>query len=255
MILKQAENVDRSACSFDEVKCRLYNARRGGLRYYDCPVCKNKGFVMRPADGGTVMHECECMRERRIRKHIEACGCAGLLETHTLERFKAKEPWQAELRRAAEDYIAHGDGEWFFAGGQIGCGKTHICTAILGALLAAGEEAQVMFWRADSARLKANVNEPSYGEEMERLKTVPVLYIDDFFKSRSGDKPSGGDINLAFELLDARYVRSRRTIISSEKTMAQLLDIDPAIGSRIYERAKRYALNITPDDRKNWRLR
>ena len=44
------------------------------------------------------------------------------------------------------------------------------------------------------------------------------------------------------------------TIISSEKTLREILDIDEAVGSRIYEMAQGYILNISADPAKNYRM-
>lgn len=72
---------------------------------------------------------------------------------------------------------------------------------------------------------------------MEPLKKVKVLYIDDFFKG----SVTSGDINLAFELLNSRYISPDKiTIISSELTIEQILKYDAAIGGRIAERAGEY---------------
>lgn len=63
---------------------------------------------------------------------------------------------------------------------------------------------------------------------MHELKMVYVFYIDDFIKETVTD----ADINIAFELLNARYNdHEKLTIISTEKS------IDEALGSRIYERS------------------
>ena len=63
---------------------------------------------------------------------------------------------------------------------------------------------------------------------------------------------SDGDLNVAFELLNARYNARKRTIISGERTIGAIMDIDEAIGSRIYERSKNgYCFETSPE---NWRL-
>ena len=95
---------------------------------------------------------------------------------------------------------------------------------------------------------------------MEPLKTVAVLYIDDFFKpsrDESGQKrpPTAGDINIAFDILNYRYVNNLPTIISTERTIDELLDIDEAIGSRIYQRTKGYCFSFRENRSRNYRLK
>jgi DNA replication protein DnaC len=91
---------------------------------------------------------------------------------------------------------------------------------------------------------------------MQEYKNVKVLYIDDFYKTDSENKPTQADKNIAFELLNFRYNNPDSiTIISSELQIRDLLAIDEAVGSRIYERSKDYQINIAPDINKNYRLR
>lgn len=75
--------------------------------------------------------------------------------------------------------------------------------------------------------------------------------VDDFLKGNVTE----ADRNIAFEILNARYIKPEcATIISSERTIGQILDWDEAIGSRIAERAKGFTMSVTGSG-KNWRLR
>ena len=67
-------------------------------------------------------------------------------------------------------------------------------------------------------------------------------------------RPTAADVNAAFEILNYRYNNQKKlTIISSECTIDDILDIDEAVGGRIFERAK--AFSLKPDKRRNYRLR
>ena len=233
-----------------EMKAQTLNDLSGNLDMIDCSICKNKGYVAYVEDGDLHTRECECMAKRRSMKRIQKSGLTDMLEHYTFESYETPEAWQDKAKRKATDFVVNGVGHWFVVAGTPGTGKTHICTAIAGELMNAGKEVRYMLWRSDAPRLKACVNDrETYEREMRSLREVDVLYIDDFFKGTVSD----ADINLAFELLNNRY-NSRRliTIISSEKTVEQILDIDEAVGSRIYERSKGYCI-ITPN--RNWRLR
>ena len=106
-----------------------------------------------------------------------------------------------------------------------------------------------MVWRKEAPRLKASVNDRDvYDKIMDDFEKSDVLYIDDFWKGTVTD----ADINLAFELLNSRYNnRNKITIISSEHDIEEMVEIDEAIGSRIYERARNHTIK-TPKD--NFRL-
>lgn len=195
------------------------------------------------------------MAKRRSLKRIERSGLKGALVSYTFDAFETSEPWQVEMKRKAREFLADSAGKWFMAAGSVGSGKSHICTAICGELLNAGLEVRYMRWRDDGGRIKAAVNDnEEYSRLIEPLKTVRVLYIDDLFKTQAGKEVTAGDVNLAFELLDHRYADRRLiTVLSSEKTIGDILNIDEAVGSRIFERCRDYYVQL--DGQKNWRLR
>ena len=64
------------------------------------------------------------------------------------------------------------------------------------------------------------------------------------------------DINIAFEILNARYNNPNLiTILSSEKLLREIMGIDEAIGSRIFQRAGTYVLELNRNQKMNMRLR
>jgi len=113
-----------------------------------------------------------------------------------------------------------------------------------------------MLWRDEVVRLKSLImNKEEYFKAINPLKISKVLYIDDFFKTEKGKEPTTSEINIAFEILNYRYINNDLiTIISSEKSIDDLLYIDEATGSRIYERTKKYCTYVKQDRKKNYRL-
>ena len=77
-----------------------------------------------------------------------------------------------------------------------------------------------------------------------------MLYIDDLFKGDS-ETPSKQDIKLAFDLISSRYDSQLPTIISSERTIADIVKIDESIASRIVERCGRDRLLAIRKNRKS----
>jgi DNA replication protein DnaC len=207
------------------------------------------------------------MEIRRSLQNIERSGIKGLLDKCTLNNFQTLEPWQTRMKQKAQEFLTDHSGKWFYAGGQVGGGKTHICTAICGELLKQGKAVRYMLWRDEVTRLKAAVNDASeYGRLITPLKTAPVLYVDDFFKTsdeidpKTGEtrkkSPTPADVNVAFEILNYRYINSDLvTIISSERSIDDLISCDEATGSRIYQRTKDYCCYINPGENRNYRLR
>ena len=228
-----------------------FNDTSGILTGYDCPRCKNKGFIMHYGEAGYSMSECSCSKVRHSLKLIENSGLRALIERYTFDAYKTDTALREELKNKAKSFLADFFGKWFFMGGQPGSGKSHLCTAIVGSLLREGHAARYMMWRDDGTRLKSLVNDSGYDKEIRDLQNTEILYIDDFLKG----SVSPADINLAFQLLNFRYNNCLTTIISSELLLADINQIDEAIGSRIFERAGEYVLNISKDKAKNYRMR
>ena len=236
---------------------------------YDCPLCLNRGTVMgfRTDDSGVseFLTLCRCMEIRKSIWRLKRSGLEKSIREYKFRNFKAEEPWQKAMLDTVTSYLTSGakDGKWLYMGGQPGCGKTHLCTAVAGKLLYQMPLLYVV-WPQISKRLKAIVNEAEeYASEVGRLQTVDALYIDDLFKpvteeDRDGTVrkgyPTAADIKLAFEIINYRYVNHLPTILSSEWHIADLADIDEATGSRIAERSKGYCLDIRNDRARNRRL-
>lgn len=237
----------------EERSVASYNAEMGTLKYYDCPKCNNRGYIAIIENGTMVMQPCDC---KEIRKSLRLIAESGINEDYKLETFNATEKWQQNILECAYRFLVEPKG-WFFIGGQVGSGKTHICTGIVRKLIDAGNPARYMLWRDESTRLKASVNNPAeYAELIEPLKTIKVLYIDDFFKTNNQATPTPADVNLAFEILNARYNRKDLiTLISSEFHVDEIARVDEAVGSRICERSFDWQQNITRDKKRNYRMR
>lgn len=260
--------VDMTPQEREQKKVDGYNAEPGTLNEqdgYNCPICKNRGDIAvlneYPAGcWGWKAVECKCMSTRASIRMMQQSGLKNIIKDYTLDKYKADEPWQKTIKDAAETYVRDPKG-WFFIGGQSGAGKTHICTAICREFLYAGKRVQYMMWRDDIAKLKSLAMEGEQRHEMiERFKRAEVLYVDDLFKtgkdSKTGEKqqPSSADINAAFEIFNHRYNNPHLlTIISSESTADDILQIDEAVGGRIFEKA--VVLNLAPDMSRNYRLR
>lgn len=236
-------------------RAEQHNRMPGNLTGYDCPRCMNRGYFDEVLEeGGHIYHvfrECECMKTRRSLRAIRRSGLAPLLDRYTFEAWQEREPWQKRAKELALAYAENPEG-WFVMAGSVGAGKTHLCTALCGALLKRGMSVRYVLWRDLAVRAKAVVNDDeAYQAIVAPLKRVKVLYIDDLFKT--GDKkPTSGDMNLAFELLNRRYNSGLPTVISSELTVEDITALDTATGSRIYERSRKYYMPLR--GRRNWRL-
>lgn len=250
-----------------------YNRAVGRLNEedgYNCNVCKNKGYVAtvyRNEQFGyytTALVPCKCQRVRKALGRLARSGLKNTVKAYSFDRYEIPNEWQAKLKSRAMQFCKDQEHGWWFMGGQSGCGKTHLCTAITVHFIRDGRDTRYMPWRDSSAKIKAVANDgDAYAQLMHGLKTVPVLYIDDLFKGgrdRDGKPapPTEADIKIAFEIINYRYNNPDLvTIISSEKSIAQIGAIDEAIAGRIAERAKAggYCFNIKRDPARNWRMK
>lgn len=226
---------------------------------YNCPKCRNKGFryaVIETEHGYLTMttRECGCMDRR---KAYERSRSSGLPEGYTFESFRALEDWQTTMRDTASKYVNNREqrnGTWFYAGGAIGAGKTHIVTAMAREIVY-DRDVRFMSWLREAREMKSAISSGSdeyYSNTLYALTSAEVLFIDDFFKGTVTD----ADKKLAYDILNDRYTERMATLITSELTIDQLDRIDSSIASRIYERAGGYMINLNGmDGRKNMRFK
>lgn len=236
------------------------NASEGTLKGYECKKCKNRGFFAKyREDGSLYMEDCSCIRTRKCIREMEESGLKESIRTLTFDAYVCKHPWQTTLKEAAQSY-AYSKTGWLLMGGQSGCGKTHLCTAVCRQRLLDGDEVRYMPWREKIAELKALSLDSNHRTQlMDRYKQAQVLYIDDLYKcgkTKDGSAhPSFHDINLAFEIINYRYINKLRTLISTERTPEELVAIDEATGSRIIEMCEQHVYAIGKSQEKNYRLR
>lgn len=255
---------DPSAARFDpmamaKMRAENYNSTQGSLTGYDCKNCKNRGgFLMVQEDGSTVYRDCTCVKIRSCIRKLEASGLRTSVEGKHFDSYQATVPWQQTIKAAAEAYAKHPEG-WFLICGQSGSGKTHLCTAICYECLMAGIEVRYLPWRDEIPLLKSIMDAQIRDEKMRKWKLAQILYIDDLFKTGAGGdgpmRPSSADINIAFEILNYRYVNRMSTLISTEFSPQSLLQIDEALGGRILEQASGHTYFIKKDPTRNYRLR
>lgn len=254
-----------SGQSFDPValakmKAETINSSPGNLTGYDCPKCNNRGHIALPKeDGGISFQDCDCMRIRRCIWEMEKSGLKNIIREKTFEAYNATEPWQKQLKAGATAYADNPVG-WLLFCGQSGSGKTHLCTAVCRHRLLAGDEVRYMPWREKIGEIKAmSLDSERRADILHGFRTAQILYIDDLYKTgRAADgssNPTGADIGLAFEIINYRYINHLATIISTEKTTQELVEIDEATGSRMIEMAEGHIFSIARDTKRNYRLR
>ena len=241
------------------------NRQKGNLDKidgYNCELCLNRGEFAKVCEYDGIYEQrvviCSCMKIRKSIRTLKRSGLERVIDDFTLEKFKAEKPFQERMLNTAKSYLEKGEGKWLAFLGASGCGKTHLCSAVAIELIKQGKEVKYMLWKDESRKIK-NDNFDGDGTLIDYYKNVEVLYIDDLFKTGKSEgglqKPTAGDINLAFEIINSRVAQKKVTIVSSESSIDDLFDIDEAVAGRIKQMCGEYCLNISKGEGKNYRKR
>ncbi len=207
---------------------------------YECPKCKDTGFVYRADENGyEIACRCECYEIRRSWDMMQRSGISAEFRKKTFDNFITRNnPQLANAKAKAMKYveeferIEHDRYNSIMFCGQVGAGKTHLGTAICGELMNRGVAVIYMAYRNALTKLKQNIiDKEGYNKELNQYASARVLYIDDLLKGRLTET----DINIMYEIVNYRYMNNMPIIISTEKFPADLLSFDEAIGSRIWE--------------------
>lgn len=128
--------------------------------------------------------------------------------------------------------------------GQPGSGKTHLLTALANNLIIKKQISVLYFPFVEGFNdLKDDFD--LLEEKLTKMKRISVLFIDDLFKGRQ--YPTDFQIEQMFAVINYRYLNHKPIMISSEKTVDELCDIDEALGTRIYQMSKDYTVVIKGD--------
>ncbi|MBE6674294.1 MAG: hypothetical protein E7596_04210 [Ruminococcaceae bacterium] len=242
-----------------EMQIKSANSAMGNLHIKDgyfCHECNNKGIVFKARGEELVSAKCKCLEIRKSLRVLKESGIGQAIEKKTFDNFKVEEEWQGNMKELCLRFLNQSCNRAFFIGGQCGCGKTHLCTAMCGHYIREGKAVRYLVWPKEVKTLKALLNEREYDRHISAFINTEVLYIDDFFKQRQGSEPTSADVNIAFEILNARLCDPNKiTIISSELVFDTLLTYDEGTISRIAELAGIFLLNICKDRDKNYRLK
>ena len=238
---------------YEQYRVDLYNKTKGNLEGYDCPLCNNRGDFGKLNEDTLVMDSvpCRCMKIRNSLRAIEKSGLSGVKDKLTFDSFESSTDWHKYIKDKATAFVK--EDKWFYIGGQVGSGKTHICTAVTISLFKKGKDGLYMLWRDETAKLKEAMYSDGYDSKISKYKEAEVLYIDDFLKTSNKQPPSSADMNIAFEIINHRYISRLTTVISSEWILPEVIGFDEATGSRIKELTGEYLLTISKDSKKNYR--
>lgn len=243
---------------YAEIQVGWYNESQGNLNEkdeIDCPICRNKGFIQFVKNKDIWSKSCECMKRREQIARAKRSGLGEYLTTSSKD-YIAEEPWQKEIKGKLIEFCKEHDEDnvWFMIIGQVGSGKTLIGSVIANHLLKnKNREVQYTIWTDFISKLKMDMmgdNTNQVSEYLEQIKKVDVLFLDEVLK-----KYNETDLKYLIEIINYRYTNSLKTIITSEKLLDELLNIDEATFSRVIEKSEQFCIEIPRDRSKNYRLK
>lgn len=219
----------------------------------ECSNCNGTGWIVE----GDYARECGCLKKRMAEKRLKQSGISEVFRTKTFHNYiydTCKEKADAFIKvcKYAKTFeeIKETRNNSLLLCGQVGAGKTHLAIATANYLL--DRECGVLYmpYRTEITKIKQLIlDTEAYNKEMQTYQRAEVLLIDDLFKG----KVTEADINIIYNIIDLRYFKGLPTIITTEKDIDGLLNIDEAIGSRIYEMCKGNV--VTFENTPNYRLR
>lgn len=261
-LMKTEKSETYSKEEFLEMKVKWFNETRGTLNLEDgieCEECKNKGMItyIKETDGRLYEYskECSCMKRRKIFNRARKSGLGEYLNKRSND-YIATQDWQVENKKLMIEYCTkETDSEtWFIALGQSGSGKTLLCSIIANHLLFnLGKAVMYITWTDFISKLKRDMMSDGtklVSSYLEEVKNAEVLFIDELLK-----KYTETDLKYIIEIINYRYTNNLKTIITSERNIDNLLDIDEATFGRVIEKAQHFVINTPKDRTKNYRLR
>ncbi|RDY27428.1 DNA replication protein [Romboutsia weinsteinii] len=221
-----------------QVKSNLDEQRSYSSHSYRCSKCRDLTFILN--DNEAI--PCEC-REILISEQIlKNSGISEGYRNKTFKNFNYAYDMQIlDAFNSARSYVKDFKGiknsrnNSIIFMGQVGSGKTHLCLAIANNFMKYGVGVVYMSYRDSIIQIKQNIMDgEAYNRIIHKYKNASVLLIDDLFKGSI----STSDINIMFEIINHRYFNNKPIIVSSEKYVQDLLNIDESVGSRILEMCK-----------------
>jgi len=214
-----------------------------------CKKCFDEGYAIGWANNYN-LHEvawvCECGALQRIK----ADEHRNQVRDRAMETFQEVKAHHTPMLQVAKNFLKQDKHKWIYVGGAVGSGKTHLCEVLVKELFEKTKlTTRTEKWRDIAKKIKSD---PTSDVIMLELKAVPILYIDDLFKS-GGDKVTEADVNIAYDIIEGRMNFGGYTILNSEYTIQSLKEIDKSITSRIVEKAGEFIINISEGEGKDMR--
>lgn len=186
--------------------------------HYACPLCEDTGYQ------GTSM--CPCMKRALSLLSLEKAGLASLAKTQRFDTFSLdyyrgddRITMQKNLeicREYAKNFSLSSESLLFL--GKTGLGKTHLSTSIATEVIEKGYD--VVYISAPSLFLSLEAEK--FGRDaslpLGEAEGADLLILDDL----GSENPSPLHVNFLYQLVNARMVAGKPTIINTNLTVREI---------------------------------
>lgn len=249
---------------------RWINGNEVTTMWPDTMVTENDfyaGKVCEPKDAwewrDTFSKRCDCIQIRKIQRLLKSSDITEEFKSLNFTNFLTDGKPQVivdaydcateylqefqSLRKKRQNSIA--------LLGQPGCGKTHLLTAISNNLINY-QQVPVLYFPFVEGFNDLKDDFDKLEEKLDRMKKVDVLFIDDLFKPVTTDTREGRkrkpratewQIEQTYAVINYRYLNHLPILISSELTIDELVEMDEALGTRIFQMCQDFVVVIQGD--------
>lgn len=224
---------------------------------YSCSKCRDLGYTFKTDnDGYEVAVPCECLQKKQSIEKMERSGLTEAFKQKTINSFVADKEWQKmakfKVTKYINDFLKEGTNSGLILSGQPGSGKTHLGIGTMLELIDNNIGCVYREYLSMVTNLKqVGMNEEEYIREMEKYINPPILFLDDFLKG----EVTQADLKHIYKVINTRYLKGKPIIISTEKSIKEILMFDEAVGSRIVEMAQNNIITFPRGIENNYRLR
>lgn len=251
-------------------------------REYKCDKCKDDGGWTEQRDsevsykGQPIKHEvwvkCGCALQREVERLIKSSSITEEFQKMGFKNYEVegRPSLVKEMRDVAVNYYKAfpsirktRENSVSFVG-QVGAGKTHLLSAIANGLM---NEHRIPVMYFPYVEMMDEISKDNYEHKnsiISKAQEVEVLFIDDLFKPVSqkvrdvlvtSPRATPFEQTVMQAIVNHRYLNNKPILLSSELSYMELLNVNEALGSRLFEMCSEYTVQINADPSLNWRMR
>lgn len=216
--------------------------------------------------------KCSCLESKKLNRLILTSEITPEFTKKSFENFYVESAAKeiVDMQRLCVDYydsfneINNIEQNSIALLGQPGSGKTHLLTALCNSMM--NRKMKKVFYfpyiegfdnlRSDFEKLENKLN---------LMKHVDILFFDDLFKPVTKSTKEGRravvpqasewEIKQLYSVINYRYMNHKPIFISSELLFNEIIYLDEALGSRIYQMCRNYFIEIEKNVKLNYRLK